>query len=255
MKTVLKGTEPEALLTYRTADPTHHWEQFTSNKARRTAVQDQLKLDQGGLCAYCEIKLLPKTITADADFRVEHFHPKSDSNTAHNWHLDWQNLLGCCHGGSQRNVADAGNRFTSPDHSCDVPKGDKDLDAVILNPLTLPVDLPLFTTERTTGKLTVNVGNCHTVGVSDVMAQATIDELRLDAVRLNRFRKTVLDNLNTKLKQEMAAGLSVGDALSKLAKIHLRKDADQHWPAFFTTIRSYLGQAAETQLHSIQYRG
>lgn len=255
MKTVLKGLEPKELETYRNANPANEWEQFTNKKPRKQAIQDQLKLDQGGLCAYCEIKLLPKTLTDDADFRVEHFHPKSDTSTPHNWHLDWQNLLACCHGGSQRNVVDARHRFTSPDHSCDVPKGNKNLDAEILNPLTLPATWPLFTTERTTGKLKVNLGNCQAAGVSEVKAKATINELRLDSARLNRFRKKLLDDLNTKLRQEVASGKSVEHALNKLAQIHLRKDPNQHWPAFFTTIRSYLGQAAEERLRAIQYKG
>ncbi|MGO3408549.1 hypothetical protein [Marinomonas sp.] len=71
-----------------------------------------------------------------------------DNTPSRNWHLDWQNLLGCCHGGSQRNVVDASQRFTSPESSCDVPKGEKNLDDVILNPLHIPAFPKFFTSIR-----------------------------------------------------------------------------------------------------------
>lgn len=255
MKKVLKSAEPGLLTAYRTANPTNTWEQLKRSDARRNSLSEQLKTDQAGLCAYCEIKLLSRTAQGEADFRVEHFHPKSDQSTAHNWHLDWQNLLGCCHGGSRSDVVDATSRFTSPEHSCDVPKKDKNLDAVILNPLLIPAFPPLFLAERSSGKLKVNATNCQTAGVSTANAQNSIDELKLDAQRLNRFRKTLLDDLNLKLRQLSARGLPESDALARLSTMLLSKDSQQHWPAFFTTIRSYLGSAAETHLHQINYNG
>jgi uncharacterized protein (TIGR02646 family) len=255
MKKVLKGTEPELLRSYRERNMANTWDQFKRSDARKDAVSGQLKHDQAGLCAYCEIKLLPKTHEEEADFRVEHFHPKSDTTTAYNWHLDWQNLFGCCHGGSQKNIVDEAARFGHGDHSCDVPKGKKVLDGIILNPLHLPAFPPLFVTERSTGCLKVHGQNCQSATVSEQQAAATIAELRLDSARLNRFRKTILDELNLQMKQLTSAGLSVEDALTQLATIFLRKDTQQHWPAFFTTIRSYLGPVAERHLHHINYSG
>lgn len=135
MKRVLKGAEPPLLLAYRQKSPQNTWEQFCKSDARKNEIQQQLKADQGGLCAYCEINLLDAAGTDKADFRVEHFHPKSDTSSGMNWHLHWPNLLGCCHGGSRSDVVDASKRATTPDHSCDVPKKDKNLTGVILNPL------------------------------------------------------------------------------------------------------------------------
>lgn len=255
MKKVLKGAEPEMLQVYRQSQVVGTWDQYKGDYARKVAVTDRLKYDQAGICAYCEIKLLPKDQTGEADFRVEHFHPKSDSTPAYNWHLDWQNLLGCCHGGSQKNVVDGAIRFTKGDYSCDVPKGKKVLDGIILNPLHLPAFPLLFITERSTGCLKVHVQNCQSATVSEQQAAATISELRLDSARLNRFRKTILDELNHQMQQLTSAGLSVEDALNKLASIFLSKDTQQHWPAFFTTIRSYLGTGAETHLHNTNYSG
>lgn len=255
MKKVLKGTEPELLETYRKCNSTNTWKQFKRSKGRIKAVSGQLKHDQAGLCAYCEIKLLPKTHEGEADFRVEHFHPKSDTTAAYNWHLDWPNLLGCCHGGSQKNIVDEAARFGHGDHSCDVPKDKKDLDTIILNPLHLPAFPALFEAERSTGRLKVNVRNCKVATISEAKAAATITELRLDSERLNRFRKKLLDEINRQLTLLIQTGLSVEAARTKLARILLNKDTQQHWPAFFTSIRGYLGSEAEVHLHNIGYAG
>lgn len=256
MKKVTKGVEPHRLETFKAAKPQNSWEQFTSDKNRKVCVQERLKSDQSGLCAYCEINLLEKDAAGDADFRVEHFHPKSDTSTGHNWHLDWRNLLGCCHGGSQSKVTSSTTRFTSPDHSCDVPKGDKNLDGIILNPLTdVPAYPSIFKCDRTSGKLTAHSENCISANIPGAKVQQTIDELRLDAERLNRFRRTVLNKLNSDLQVLIQSGLTLPQAQSRLSQIYLRKDHNQHWPAFFTSIRSYLGTKADEHLRTINYTG
>ncbi|CUB02272.1 retron system putative HNH endonuclease [Marinomonas fungiae] len=255
MKKVSKGIEPARLRHYRTQQPANTWEQFRSTQDRRIETQQRLIVDQGGLCAYCEIDLLQSTGHDESDFRVEHFHPKSGQSTPHNWHLDWQNLLGCCHGGSQRNVVDAGNRFTSPDSSCDVPKGDKNLDGVILNPLLIPAFPRLFSCDRASGHFSVDANNCLLANINAQTAQNTIDELHLDAERLKRLRSAVLNDLNAQLQTLVTQGMSIGIARERLAKAILRKNASGHWPKFFTSIRSYLGDAAETHLSAINYNG
>ncbi len=218
-------------------------------------MQTQLKANQGGICAYCEIDLKEKDSQGEADFRVEHFHPKSDDTTSHNWHLDWQNLLGCCHGGSQRNVTDAGTRFTSPDNSCDVPKDNKNFDGIILNPLQLPAFPALFSCNRSSGELTVNANSCARAGIASEQAQNTITELRLNATRLTRLRKAALDHLNTQMRLRLQTGIDIGMARQQLAQAQLRKDGKQHWPAFFSSIRSYLGHEAEQHLLQSGYVG
>ncbi len=260
MKNIIKGSEPSLLYTYRMNNSNGKWDSFskgrtTQIKQRRNQVQDQLKSDQSGICAYCEIDLKEKDASGIADFRVEHFHPKSDHSTAHNWHLDWQNLLGCCHGGSQSTVTDAANRFTSPDNSCDVPKGKKNLDGIILNPLQLPPFPVFFKCERATGILSVNEANCHQAGINIQQAQNTLDELHLYANRLNSLRKAVLNQLNTQLQALIVAGKDIRAARLQLAQVYLRKNNQQHWPAFFSSIRSYLGSEAEQHLRNIGYVG
>lgn len=255
MKKILKGTEPAELAQYRQSNPTATWQQCTTEYNRKDQIQQQLKLDQGGLCAYCEIDLKPASANNAADFRVEHFHPKSDVSTPHNWHLDWQNLLACCHGGSRSDVVDAANRNTSPDHSCDVPKANNDWDNIILNPLQLPAFPGLFEFNRADGSIRVSIAYCQQAGVDQIKAQATIDNLCLNATRLRTLRKAVLDRLNQQLRDRMLAGDTLEEATIRLAQAQLQKNAQGYWPAFFSAIRDYLGAAAETQLNTINYNG
>jgi uncharacterized protein (TIGR02646 family) len=255
MKKIHKGTEPEQLIQFRQSTPSNKWRQYTADFNRKKQIQDQLKLDQGGLCAYCEIDLKSKNNADTADFRVEHFHPKEDSSS-YNWHLDWQNLLACCHGGSRNDIADAANRHTSPDHSCDVPKDNKVLDDIILNPLHLPAFPCLFKFNRADGSISVNIARCQQASVDQGKAQATIDGLRLDAKRLRDLRKPMLNKLNDQLREMvLTAGYTLEEARMRLARAELKKDDHNHWPAFFSAIRDYLGEAAEQQLNDIGYQG
>ena len=155
MKRICKGSEPQSLTHYREAHPHDDWDQFRRavDGGRRLyrAVANKLRLDQGGLCAYCEIDLKSSTTAGDLDdFRIEHFHPKSTSSPQHNYHLDWLNLLGVCHGGSSRQVVDAADRFTAPDLHCDAFKDQDGIDRSqdILNPLSIPAFPPLFDFSR-----------------------------------------------------------------------------------------------------------
>lgn len=255
MKNIVKGAEPLALTQYAAAHPHNSWEQFRDKKPRRNAVQQKLLVDQGGLCAYCEIDLKPANGNAKADLRVEHFHPKSDQTAGHNWHLDWQNLLAVCHGGSRPDIVDAAQRHTSPNHSCDVPKEDNDWDAIILNPLQLPASPGIFRFDRSNGAMQVDQHKCQIATVDIAKAQATINNLQLDSPRLRNLRKPILDKLNQQLRSMVQSGLPLHEARQRLARAILTKCPNQQWPAFFSAIRHYLGEAAEHQLQAIGYRG
>ena len=257
MKKILKGAEPELLSNYRRINPNNNWDQFRQSKPRKTQTKAAIIEHQGGLCAYCEIdlKLAPANANEEDDFRVEHFHPKSDDSESRNWSLDWHNLLGCCHGGSSREVTDAANRFTSPDNSCDVPKGDNNWDDIILNPLGLPAFPVIFSFSRSDGSIRIIQEHCKTAHVDETKAQQTVDKLLLDSNRLKRLRETVLNNINAQLQRKVADGMSPAQARTDLAQRLLRKDSNGCWPKFFSAIRYYLGDAAERQLESIHYNG
>lgn len=255
MKKINKGAEPPKLERYRGLSPSGTWKKCTRRANRKTEIQQFIKNNQGGLCAYCEINLKDADDNGKADFRVEHFHPKSDDSTDHNWHLDWQNLLGCCHGGSESGVVNARDRHSSPDHSCDVPKDNNNWDDVILNPLSIPHTPILFTFNRTDGAISLNNDNCDQAGVDKIKAQATIDKLRLDSQRLRTLRKPTLEQINDSIKALLEGGMTIEDARKKLAKGLLKKNNQGQWPRFFSAIRDYLGEAAEQQLLDIGYVG
>jgi uncharacterized protein (TIGR02646 family) len=262
MKACLKGTTPALLEQYQSENPIASWEQF-KNECQQgyEDVQEQLQLDQGNLCCYCEIDTKQGLGIGKDDFRVEHFHPKpnADNNFGHNWALDWQNVLGCCHGRSEKYVADTDVRFV-PEHTArhsDVLKANFDWDDEILNPLKIPAFPILFKANRKDGTLSVHEENCRDAGVSITKANNCLlpKKLNLNSARLNLLRKATLDALNEQIAAGLSGGLTIEGAILNLAKAELRKDNKEHWPRFFTTIRSYLGKTAEDHLKRINYTG
>ncbi|ABK45432.1 conserved hypothetical protein [Magnetococcus marinus MC-1] len=253
MKRIDKQREPKPLKRYRKQHPKASWDALrTAHPAVYPAIKKQLLTDQGGLCAYCEIDLkIRKKPREIDDFRVEHFHPKSD--TSGNWSLDWSNMLGVCHGGSQRHVTASGERFSENkrDHSCDVPKGSQHWEQVILNPLQLPHAPSLFRFDRAMGSVRVDEHACAVAGIEVARVQATIDLLNLDCSRLQRMRQRVLDHLNEQLIVLVEQGHTLQQARDRLARAYLTKNHKDFWPvAFFSAIRHYLGQSAERALRN-----
>ena len=166
MKRVYKSpATPECLRSYVKAFPDETWEHFRRrNRRGYREVKQQLLQDQHGLCAYCEISIKLAEFEDNVDdFRVEHFFPKVATQLEkHNYHLDWHNLLGVCHGGSQPYVSDPEWRYSSRknDRSCDVPKGGKPISERILNPLKIPASVRLFRYQEHTGKMIVDESSC-----------------------------------------------------------------------------------------------
>lgn len=254
MKKIKKNpTEPKALHDYKRRHPNATWGQFCKQK-RKKKVVNQLRSDQGGICCYCEIDLAVGGDQERNDRRVEHFIPKSKKGTR-NYHLEWGNLFACCHGGAEKYVVFAKERYTAPDLHCDAIKSDKDLSRDILNPLRIPAFPCLFKFSRNTGKMSVDVAACKMAHVRPAKATRTINELNLNQKKLCNNRKNELDSVNSHLVNLMGRGLSLADARDRMARSLLRKNKDGNWPRFFSAIRNYLGEAAEKQLRKINFDG
>ncbi|HIF9241601.1 TPA: retron system putative HNH endonuclease [Photobacterium damselae] len=261
MKTINKGIEPNRLGVFRAANPNALWdkgkkdneligETFRCCDTRYQETQQQLRTDQGNLCAYCEQDLLSGTNGSLDDCRIEHFHPKSKREEGEpNWGLDWANLLVVCCGGNQRKVVAPEMRFDakSENHSCDVPKADKILDTIIFNPLHLP-DVNIWKFYRSSGLIDVNEGVCEAQGLDAEMARQTIKELNLNSPRLMGARKMILEDLNNRITERVRRGLTIEQARSSLAASVLRKNRAGDWPSFFSAVRFYLGKQAEQVL-------
>lgn len=270
MKRVLKGAVPPALVPYVQAVPKSSWEQMRndSNFNGRQAYQDCRSTcitDQKGLCAYCEIDIRDND---PLKCRVEHFHPKSDLETSHNWALDWKNMLGVCNGGSVEYLTDTG--FYLPPRqanlSCDAHK-DRGIqrgqlpnacEGWILNPLQLAAFPSLFRLEMSTGKLHPNSVACNAVyfpgnkhaSVQDLV-QHTIAVFNLNCDRLAQERLRVIRDIERNKKHQREQGFDATQGLLNLTRKYLQ----YQWPAFFTVIRWCLGQTAEQYLQSIHFSG
>ncbi|MDT9630855.1 MULTISPECIES: retron system putative HNH endonuclease [Pseudomonas] len=255
MKKTLKDiVTPPLLEAYIKTKPQNEWNQFTKNSTRRDQVHKALRSDQGSVCAYCEIDLIPATSTGSADFRVEHFHPKSDKTTTRNWGLEWNNLMAVCHGGSRKDVVDAKARHTKP-YTCDVPKANNIWDDVILNPLNLKSGPCLFKFDRSTGAISVDVSNCAQSIIDPARVQTTIDKLNLDSPRLQNMRRVALNTINESFTKYVNSGISDEHTRAALARIFMRRDKNNNWQPFFSAIRGYLGDAAEDQLKADSFEG
>ena len=260
MKKVVKNSqEPGLLAQYRNNNPDDNWKKgFKPNSPDGyTQVKQQLIDDQKGLCAYCEIDLKQGHGKGLDDFRVEHFHPETPHNPPPNHALDWNNMLGCCSGGNAKYVTESDERFTSPDHSCDVPKGNKNLTASILNPIQ---DIPAFPRlfkfkeqGEDAGMMEIDLELCPEH--HQQKAQQSMAELNLNAKRVKRFRSTVINQLREAFQHNLESGMTEDEALRDLAELYFPVQANQHWPAFFTTIRWYLADMAEERLQQIGYNG
>ena len=251
MKRVRKTQkEPEGLKAFREQYPHQTWTYF--HKHRRNAyreIKETIIRDQHGLCAYCETAIvLAKHPDEVDDFRVEHFYPKAGTETGkHNYHLDWWNMLGVCHGGSQPGVPEAEQRFSTRqiDRSCDVLKGNKKISGDILNPLKMPLNR-IWCFSEYDGTIYVDYRSCPPKLTEK--AERTIEELNLNAPRLCRMRKTVIERIAEQLTDMVAQGTKIEEALETLAVSLLMPDYDGMCLPYFSTTRWYLADGAEKVL-------
>lgn len=258
MKRIYKRLEePPLLKAYREQYPDEIWEHFR-RRCRKGyhEVKRAILEDQHGLCAYCEISIkFAENENEVDDFRVEHFYPKAGTNEEkHNYHLDWKNLLGVCHGGSQPDVPNPQWRFSNykKDRSCDVPKGGKEITKRILNPSLIPAQFRLFRYAEHTGRMYVDEESCPEN--MRKKARNTIKELNLNAPRLMRMRKVVIQSLEDEISQNIENGGELDEVLQFLAETLLLPDAVGRTVPFFTVVRWYLGEAAERVLAAVDYK-
>lgn len=258
MKRIVKGAEPDALAGFCKAQPAATWEEMRNDNEHggQQAYRDcraRTIADQYGLCAYCEDKI---DSVGPHRRRVEHVHPKSDTSTAHNWHLDWQNMLATCDGGERDGCA------ATPlpaNLSCDAHKNhlqnkgalSQDVEREMINPLQLPPFPLLFTFDENTGCLGVNPAACATASLDAALLERTIAILNLNCARLTRKRKLIADDIARKKEILRKKDASPQKCLPELAATCF----SARWPKYFTTIRCCLGQYAEDYLHSVQYNG
>lgn len=252
MKRVRKSLQPpQVILDYFTqyskAPAQLTWVKFKNNNARRDAVRNQLRMDQRGLCAYCEIRLIL------SDESVEHFMPKF---AGMQYELAWDNLLLCCCGGEERplpeDVEDAAFRY---DPQSDPTCGRAKLNDMtpIFHPLNLPAFPRIFRFSSERGEIFPDDAACIAQGIDPGLAETTIDKLGLRSGRLNRARLAVSTALLEMLEDGGGSEAFTPELEHEIAIQQIPSTGDL--PAFFTTIRWTLGEGGETYLKSIGFNG
>jgi len=233
----------DILLKYLSENPNGKWKGgFKEDTSREDMdlIYDEIYVDQHGLCAYCEISLKWPTTDFVNDFRVEHFHPENcGDDDSHNYSLDWNNLLGCCHGGSQKTSRSFNGKYPGvSEHSCDVPKGNKVLDDKILNPLRdLNVNESAFSFKES-GEILVSKRCPENIRLK---AENTIKELNLDCLRLRWHRSEII----AVIQSHILDGIDDPDDLLSITQVAEELKADLLLPdaprrEFYSTIDWYL---------------
>lgn len=255
MKHCKKQSEPPPALAQFCMDhPEGTWDELREERTCYKKIRDTLLSDQSGLCAYCEISLDPEN-----DRQVAHFHPKSDTATAHNWALDWNNLWLACKGGDQRSLANDPSRYLEPvkeNRSCDTSKENRILDGQVLSPKDVP-DFPrIFQFKVLEDRIEIvpDEAGCQQAGIPVTIAEKTIQEFHLNCDRLAQDRKAYTRSIEQTIGKLRQSQQDPDAALKKLAAHHL-SDSNGHWCKFFTLIRWRFGKAAEAHLHAISYQG
>lgn len=241
MKKIKKGSEPVELADFVNENPRGSWNEFRNDRqgASYQAVRRQAALDQGSLCAYCEVQFDKNNQQAS----IEHFHPKADvSDPNINWALNWQNMLAVCRGGREGDK----DQFPTPENlSCDAYKDHVGGSQELLNPLNAPLG-KIYQFDKATGELHVDPQlECCVV---EQVKQA-IKILNLNCYRLRSARLTILNAYNREIKKAREKN-------NRQIKHQLvERWFGVRWPSYFTTRRCLLGNTAESYLKKIAFEG
>jgi len=259
LKKILKSSPPNVLTVFAYNYPKSLWDGgIDSFKDYNKGVLYQILkknifFTQGEICAYCECK-----VVKSYNQRVEHINDKSNYNSStkwvHNLHLDWNNLIGVCFGGS----SPKNTLYPTPQNlSCDSYKEYKNIThKEFLNPLEIQAFPNLFQFKKRTGGLEANSENCKSVIIpnniyptTEELVEKTITNLNLNCDRLMMDRHEIFKEYDREITKARMSG-------NKNIKTQLaQKWFSQRFPSFFTTRRILLGKYAEQFLKENNYNG
>ena len=96
MKRIIKNAEPEDFVRWKATYPAARYvdlgneRSFPGAAVAKRALRASLKVEQKGLCCYCESKIV------NNDFHIEHFRPKDPAQFPE-LQLEYSNLHASCH--------------------------------------------------------------------------------------------------------------------------------------------------------------
>ena len=248
-----KGSVPKCLQKFCGDNPDcRDWESFYGNYPDSyKSLKMEIAKSQGYLCAYCE-EQLPGD--APSQMRIEHFHPKEDVSTSHNWAFDWNNMLVTCHGGSRKEPEKEekeGEEKKAIELHCDASKEQivtpNTCEGYLLNPLTMPAEC-LFELNRTTGELFPNEIICSRVTITE-NRYSTVAELVWKTIRILGLNCDRLKQNRLKVIHEFEKIRQGRKHNSRMNKSSIRTAIAEQWfekpMSFYTTRRILLGNYAE----------
>jgi len=256
MKRVRKSQSPQSLVEYISKKPNATWGDMRKDcrKATKECLKKALE-DQGMLCAYCEQKLQLPTKDSSSS-QVEHFHPKSDKTTDHNWGLDWQNMLAACNVGHELSKEEKEQYPKQVYLHCDASK--RDYAGCLLNPLLIPAFPNLFLVAESTGYIKANKKTCSEVAIPGntyettfELVTHTIEILNLNCSLLAEARREYLKEASEHMEQVREMKYDSEQVIAVLGNYYF----DNGFPEYFTSLRSLWGEKFDDYLKSIDYQG
>lgn len=233
-------------LAWVTANPNAAWNELRDAKqgALYQRLRDDLENHQKGLCAFCEIDLIP------SDREIEHWHPKADRTGTTNWAIEFSNFHAACVGGSSDRhptvVRHTGDRYLEPikdNQSCGARKGELVPEGRLLRPAEIPPSVSIFMVDSS-GRIQVEACRCASAGVDVTLAHNTITDLGLGCPRLRRARSAHWTDITTHLNELVGRHTP-----REIAARYLRPDSNGDLPKFFSMLRSLFGHVAEEVLN------
>ncbi|CAI1728250.1 MULTISPECIES: retron Ec78 anti-phage system effector HNH endonuclease PtuB [Serratia] len=242
---ISKSIEHVVFLNYKNLHPTGSWDEFKDYQQGEVYknIKNIIFRDQFDLCAYCEVSLPPNIVF---ERRIEHFKSKSGCDVhVDNWHLDWDNLLGVCLGGS--NLKD---KFDLPRNlSCDAYKEHYEtinniVDKNWLGRLLFPLDIPhghhFFVFLRATGEIKPNSRYCNDININnnayestEVLVEKTIDIFNLNCERLKLARIEIFRDF-----ERAFSSFRKNDDITTFKNLVIRWSRGN--PSFFQTTRDII---------------
>lgn len=205
MKPINKQPEPDSLRHWK-AHANADWQPRYADMPGdiKRALRHALIAEQGGVCAYCESRLL------EADSHIDHVRPQHDPQCDP---LDYSNMVCSC----QNNLPPK-----EPRH-CGMRKDAWFDEALLVSPLDAScAGRFVFTGD---GRILPNA--------DDPAAAETIDRLGLDITKLRSLRKAVFDGF-------LEPALS-DEELRTLLADYVARDAQGHYGAYVTAVAYVFG--------------
>ncbi len=203
MKFIQKQSEPENFKKWKEKTPMtfDHLNKEEFRRPIKSPLKKSLMQEQGYICCYCESRII------ENDSHIEHIKPQ---NLFPELDLDYQNMLCSC----------IGNRIAGAPIHCGHLK-DRWYDE---NLFVSPLDANCETRFKFKKD-----GSISSADKNDNAATQTINKLGLDIPKLNALRSAVINRFNSPD--------ITNEELKKFVNDYLKKDVDQKWNPYWTTIR------------------